>query len=189
LAGVTRIVLPEMALVVGYADTRSLLLAVLIVSSNPLRATNDGSYISLRPFCARSDGAQTCTAIVKVFDDIQTPLSGQSVTLISSRGASDIIGPANPQTTDANGQVTFTIRSSVRGSSTLTATCNGQTISKGIIQDGAVGIWSFEASAKDLSGSGTIASPPMTAPMRCFTSTVSCEVPGQRRWPWTLGLP
>jgi hypothetical protein len=117
-----------------------------------LRASNDGSYISVKPFCARADGTQTCVAIVKVFDDSQTPLAGQSVTLISSRGASDVIAPANPQITDANGQVTFAIRSSVRGSSTLTAACNGQTISKGIVQDGAVGIWSFEGAAKDLSG-------------------------------------
>ena len=56
----------------------------------PLHATNDGSFISVKPFCARPDGAQSCTAVVKVFDDSQAPLAGQSVTLISSRGGSDV---------------------------------------------------------------------------------------------------
>lgn len=125
---------------------------LLILSSLSVWASNDGSYLSVKPFCARADGTQACTAVVRVFDDSQAPLAGQSVTLVSSRGAADVIGPANPQTTDANGQVTFTVRSSVRGTSTLTALCNGQTISKGILQDGAVGIWSFEGAAKDLSG-------------------------------------
>ncbi len=113
---------------------------------------NDSSYISVRPFCARADGAQACRAVVKVFDDAGVPASGQTVVLASSRGSADTIGPSNPQTTDASGQASFTIRSSVRGAATLTAICNGQVITKGVIQDGAVGIWSFEGHARDLSG-------------------------------------
>lgn len=58
----------------------------------------------------------------------------------------------NPRTTDANGEARFTITSSTPGSSTLAAEGNGATISRGVIQDGAVGIWSFEADGRDGSG-------------------------------------
>jgi hypothetical protein len=112
----------------------------------------DRAYISLKPFCAKPDGSQTCVAVVKIFDATGTPAAGQTVTLVSSRGEADVIGPANPRTTDPNGEATFTIKSSTPGSSTITAEWNGATISRGVIQDGAVGIWSFEGDAKDGSG-------------------------------------
>ena len=112
----------------------------------------DRAYISLKPFCARPDGSQTCVAAVKIFDATGAPAAGQTVTLVSSRGAADVIGPANPQTTGANGEAVFTIKSSTAGSSTLTAEWNGATISRGIIEEGAVGLWSFEGDAKDGSG-------------------------------------
>jgi predicted metal-dependent phosphoesterase TrpH len=131
---------------------RNLLALFLSSGTGLLAATNDCSYLSLKPFCARADGAQTCAAVVKVFTDTGVPAAGQWVTLVSSRGAADVIGPANPQLTDSKGEVRFTLRSSVRGASTLTAQCNGQTLNKGIIQDGAVGLWSFEGDAQDLSG-------------------------------------
>jgi hypothetical protein len=112
----------------------------------------DRAFISLKPFCARPDGAQTCVAVVKVFNAAGAPAAGQTVTLASSRGAADVIGPANPQTTDANGEATFTIKSSTAGTSTITAECSGATISRGIIEEGAVGLWSFEGDATDSSG-------------------------------------
>jgi len=112
----------------------------------------DRAFISLKPFCARPDDAQSCVAVVKVFNASGAPAAGQAVTLVSSRGAADGIGPANPQTTDANGEATFTVRSSTAGTSRITAECNGATISRGIIEEGAVGLWSFEGDATDSSG-------------------------------------
>ncbi len=142
------------------------IVSLLLLGGQMLQAAHDRSFLSLNPFSARPDGTQNCVALVKVFGDTGAPTAGQLVTLVSSRGTADVVGPANPRATDANGEVTFTIRSSVRGVSTLTAVCNGQTISKGIIKDGAVGIWSFEGDARDLSGknnNGTLQSAPVFA--------------------------
>lgn len=125
--------------------------------------SNYFSFLSARPFCAKADGSQTCTVVVAIIDTAGSPLNGKSVTLYSTRGNSDVIGPVNPATTNSAGQCTFTIKSSYSGDCTVTAVCDGKTINKGIIKTSAVGIWCFENNAIDISGNnnnGTLSGSP-----------------------------
>ncbi len=78
------------------------------------------STVQTSPSSVFADGTTTSTVTVTLVDAYSNPVSGKSVTLVSSRGGTDtIIG--SPATTNASGVATFTIRSSTTGTSTLTA--------------------------------------------------------------------
>jgi len=129
------------------------LLIVALFPRLPHSAVNiNTSYISFKPFCARPNGVQACVAIVHVFDDNGDPIQGKNVQLQSSRGTIDVIGPTNSQTTDASGTGTFTITTVTEGEAEITAVVDGLVIRKGMSDDGAVGIWTFNGQAKDISG-------------------------------------
>jgi hypothetical protein len=116
----------------------------------------ESSYLSCKPFAARADGEMACAVRVTVHDAEGRPVAQRSVTLASSRGAADVVTPAIA-TTDQQGRAEFQVRSSQPGKATLTAHCEGVSIHNGIIDDGAVAIYSFdggspEARVRDLSG-------------------------------------
>lgn len=68
-----------------------------------------------------ADGAASSAITVRVVDAFGNPVAGEDVALASDRGATDTISPASG-TTDAAGQVAFTVTSRRFGVSTLTAT-------------------------------------------------------------------
>ncbi|MFN2520696.1 MAG: beta strand repeat-containing protein [Candidatus Limnocylindria bacterium] len=73
--------------------------------------------------CVRADGATVATVTVKLYDVVNNPLSGRTVVLSSSRGATDTVGqPAG--TTDASGVAAGTIRSVTIGDATVTASAS-----------------------------------------------------------------
>lgn len=116
----------------------------------------DNSFISCKPFAARADGEQSCVVEVAIHGKDGLPVPGRTVTLYSSRGELDHIEPQSA-TTNQHGHASFSIKSSTPGTATIIATCSGTTVSKGIIADGAVAIYSFdgssaEARVRDLSG-------------------------------------
>ncbi|VGO13036.1 hypothetical protein PDESU_01590 [Pontiella desulfatans] len=132
---------------------KSILITILLFPFAAFSAV-DGvrSYISLRPYCARADGSQQCEATVVVFDIGGGRLTGQSVTLSSNRGAVDTVSSA--QLTDSRGAATFFISSSTSGEATLSALCNGVSITKGMVGTGLAAHWDFEQGAADATGNG-----------------------------------
>lgn len=86
------------------------------VSAN---ATN--STVSAAPASVLADGLATSTITVTLRDASSNAVAGKTVTLASSRGASDAISAASGAS-DASGVVTFTVSSTTPGSSVFTAT-------------------------------------------------------------------
>ncbi|HET6370721.1 MAG TPA: fibronectin type III domain-containing protein, partial [Nitrospiria bacterium] len=78
------------------------------------------STVASNPGSVAADGTTTSTITVTLKDQYGNAVSGKSVSLSSSRGATDTIVPPNP--TDANGQTTGTVASATIGTSTITAT-------------------------------------------------------------------
>jgi hypothetical protein len=70
-----------------------------------------------------ADGAATATISVTLRDANGNAVPGETVTLTSSRGAADTISGASGPS-DSSGVVTFTVKSTVAGASTYTATDN-----------------------------------------------------------------
>jgi hypothetical protein len=68
-----------------------------------------------------ADGVTASTVVVTLRDAQGNPIAGKVVTLASSRGATDLIGPASGPS-DAAGQVRFTVTSPTLGVAQLTAT-------------------------------------------------------------------
>ena len=64
-----------------------------------------------------ADGVSTATLTVSLKDAYSNPKSGKTVSLVSSRGATDTITTSS-NLSDANGQVTLTVKSTTTGSST-----------------------------------------------------------------------
>jgi len=86
--------------------------ASVLTSSSTSVATDTGESISLS---------------VTIRDSFNNRISGKSVSLVSSRGASDQIAPASAQT-NSSGLASFLISSSVVGSSTLNFLVDGESI-------------------------------------------------------------
>jgi alpha-tubulin suppressor-like RCC1 family protein len=79
------------------------------------------STVVASPSSITADGATTTTITVTLKDSYgNTAPAGKSVSLTSSRGATDTI-TTSPSSTNASGQVTFTAKSSTAGNSTYTA--------------------------------------------------------------------
>ncbi|MBA2116148.1 hypothetical protein HOV93_33370 [Planctomycetes bacterium FF15] len=106
------------------------------------------SFISCKPFAAKSDGKQACIVIVAVRNADGTIAKGKTVSLQSSRSDHDVIEPSEA-VTDERGITHFEVRSSQSGTSTITAICDGVEIERGILLDGAVGIYTFDGIETD----------------------------------------
>ena len=116
-------------------DTQSITITAGIVSETT-------SYITLYNDRFVANGSSVCTVTVTVKNHYGVPVSGRQATIYTSRGAVDIITqPAS--NSDANGQCTGSLRSFYAGEDTITAVCDGITISR-YSSAGAVAIWSFE---------------------------------------------
>ncbi len=75
-----------------------------------------------------ADGVSTATLTVSLKDAYSNPKSGKTVSLVSSRGATDTIATSS-STSDANGQVTLTVKSTTTGSSTYSASVSPDSVS------------------------------------------------------------
>lgn len=78
------------------------------------------STVSATPGSTLADGTAAVTVTVTLKDANSTALAAKTVTLASSRGATDTVATVSG-TTNASGQATFTVKSSTMGSPTLTA--------------------------------------------------------------------
>ncbi len=97
------------------------------ITSTPPQLTVNGisatlSTISVVPNTITA-GSGSATVTVTVKDTANNNVSGATVVLTSSRGATDTIAPLS-DTTDVNGQATFTVSSNTVGTATLSYTAN-----------------------------------------------------------------
>lgn len=86
-----------------------------------------GSTVAVSPSAVFADGSSTITVTALLKDTYGNPVPDKSVSLVSSRSSLDTIS-GSPATSDSNGLVTFTVKSSAAGSSTLTVTDNTDSI-------------------------------------------------------------
>ena len=98
-----------------------------ITASVPSISTTLSTIIA-SPTSVVANGTSTSTITVTAMNDSGVAVSGKTVSLTSSRGSSDTISPATA-TTDATGLATFTVLSSTAGTSTYTASVDGNTLS------------------------------------------------------------
>jgi len=130
--------------------------ALQVQSVSPEAFTLSASYISFGPYRVPADGVTACNAVVTVCDTYGNPIPGLDITLSTSRGNSDVISPSATLTSDAAGRGVFGIVSDHMdvNTVTITASCEGQLITRGINTDGAIGIWHFDQDVLDFSGKG-----------------------------------
>lgn len=79
------------------------------------------STLIASPTSVQADGSSFSTLVVTLKNSIGGPVAGKTVTITSSRPLSDTITVVGTGVTDANGQATFTVKSSYVGSSIYTA--------------------------------------------------------------------
>ncbi len=84
------------------------------------------STVSASSSSVLADGSTTSTITVTLKDASSNLISGKVVSLASNRGATDTIAPATA--TSVLGVATFTVKSSTKGASTLTATNTTDTL-------------------------------------------------------------
>ena len=115
------------------------------------------SYIILSNGIAKANGLNSITLVVTVCNSGGYVLSGKTVTLYTGRGESYTAISANPQVTDLEGRCMFTISSFYVGIDTITAVCEGESISRPA-GSGLVGGYLFDKSdvslIEDASSSG-----------------------------------
>jgi hypothetical protein len=92
--------------------------ASVIFTTGPSAAN---STVTASPTSVAADGVTTSTITVTLKNAANSPVAGKTVTLASSRGASDTISAASGPS-DANGVVTFTVKSATVGTGVFTAT-------------------------------------------------------------------
>lgn len=85
------------------------------------------STVSASPASVAADGSSVSVVTVTVKNSSGSPLSGKTVTLSSSRGATDTIAIVNG-TTDASGKAYFQVRSNTVGGATFTAVTGDGTV-------------------------------------------------------------
>jgi len=102
---------------------------------------------------------------VVINDTYGFPIPNKLGTLQTTRGsAQDTITP-NTGTTNVLGQVSFAVASGYAGWDTITARCDGNSISRAVVKYGAVGIYELDTGAKDISLSANNGNPTFdTAP-------------------------
>ena len=91
------------------------------VSATPLAVDNSKSTVVASVPYVWADGVATSTITVTLKNGGNAPVPGMTVTLASSRPSDDTVSAASGLS-DGNGVVTFTVKSSVVGSSEYTAT-------------------------------------------------------------------
>jgi hypothetical protein len=133
-------------------------------------ADADLSTVAAAPSYVNADGttASTITVTLKATGNI--PVPGKSVTLVQTVGSGVTITPATAQTSDANGQVVFTVQSSTPGAAEFTAT--DTTDSVVITQKGTV---QFVGPA-DIGISTVAASPASVVANGLTTSTITVSL-------------
>ncbi|MBI5071360.1 Ig-like domain-containing protein [Candidatus Falkowbacteria bacterium] len=111
------------------------------------------STVVASPTSVTANGTSKSTVTVTVKDSSSNLLSGKTVTLASSRGASDTVTTVTG-TTGTNGVATFEVKSSTAGTSTYTATAAGvvltQTASVSFAAPGTPGETPVSLSVGDL---------------------------------------
>ena len=93
----------------------------LSIQFTPGAVSPSVSTLSGAPSTLVADGVSISTLTVILKDGAGNPVSGKIVSLSSSRSTADVISPPSAST-DASGIVTFTVRSTLAGSSTYTVT-------------------------------------------------------------------
>lgn len=83
-----------------------------------------GSHVKVDKTSVNADGIDNATVTVSLEDFAFQGVSGQTVTLTSSRGSKDEIKPAS-QVSDSYGHATFLVDSLVNGNATFTASVGG----------------------------------------------------------------
>lgn len=87
--------------------------------------------VTLSGASVSADGSDEATVYVKVRDSFNNPLAGKSVSVTSSRGGIDTI-LAVLDTTNAQGEAEFLVRSATSGVATLTVIADGVTLRNNI---------------------------------------------------------
>lgn len=82
---------------------------------------------SIAPVTVAADNSDTAAVNVILRNNVGTVLPNKSVTLVSSRGATDTIA-TSPATTNGSGAVTYTVRSATRGEPTFTIASAGDSL-------------------------------------------------------------
>ncbi|OIO02479.1 hypothetical protein AUJ67_02645 [Candidatus Desantisbacteria bacterium CG1_02_49_89] len=120
------------------------------------------SFIMYGSYRIGASATNKCSVIVVTNDTFGYPVGGIEVTLASARADSDVISPGPAQTTDVNGQATWTFGSIYTGDDTLSVIAEGgKLIEQGVRKD-ISGFWKFEEGAglraMDMSGRSNNAS-------------------------------
>jgi len=124
-------------------------LVILLSASTGFGQSSDISHVVVTP-SAPANGVNTAVAVATIYDASGGLMSGQSVQLSTTRGATlDTITPSGTQLTDGNGQCTFTIKSSSFGPDTdVYAKIGGTNILHNLVKNP-----SFEAGTYAIGGS------------------------------------
>jgi len=85
------------------------------------------STVTPSPSSVPADGSTTSTITVTLKDANSNPVSGKTVTLASSRGATDTVSAASGAS-NSSGVVTFTVKSSTTGTPSFTATATTDSV-------------------------------------------------------------
>jgi hypothetical protein len=87
------------------------------------------STVVASPSGVIADGVLTTTITVTLKDAAGFAVPGKSVTLTNTAGPKQaVISPAGPQTTDSNGQASFTVKSTTAGTEVFTAKDNSDSV-------------------------------------------------------------
>jgi len=151
----------------GFDGTAIKEIDVLGQPSAPLVVSAAASTVTASPASVVNDGVTTSTITVTLKAADSTPVAGRTVTLASSRGATDTISAASGAS-DASGVVTFTVSSSTAGSPVFTATDTTDSVT--VTQTATV---TFTAGAVSAAHSTVVASPTSVTADGSTTSTIT----------------
>ena len=125
------------------------------------------STVTASPATVTADGTSTATVTVTLKNASNAAVAGQTVTLASSRGASDTISPASG-ISDASGVVTFTVKSTTLGASVFTASVTSDSLV--VVQTATV---NFIAGAVNAANSTVTAMPSSVSADGITTATIA----------------
>ena len=111
-------------------------------------------YLTINSAFSPGDGVTKAPVFITINDSSGSPISGKQVTVLTFRGTGSTAVDQPSSLTDASGQCTAFIHSSVTGSDSVSAVCDGLAITRGVNRDGARGIWHFDNDCSDASGGG-----------------------------------
>ena len=151
----------------GFDGTAIKEIDVLGQPSAPLVVSAAASTVTASPASVVNDGVTTSTITVTLKAADSTPVAGRTVTLASSRGATDTISAASGAS-DASGVVTFTVSSSTAGSPVFTATDTTDSVT--VTQTATV---TFTAGAVSAAHSTVVAFPTSVTADGSTTSTIT----------------